>query len=68
MPGLQGGRQQRDGFIRGESGTGKELVAEGIHYASKRRRTLHRVNCGAIPSTLLESELFGHEKVPLPAL
>lgn len=50
-------------LIRGESGTGKELVAEGIHYASNRRKgAFIRVNCGAIPSTLLESELFGHEK------
>ncbi len=50
-------------LIRGESGTGKELIAEGIHYASKRRKgPFIRVNCGAIPSTLLESELFGHEK------
>jgi phosphotransferase system HPr (HPr) family protein len=50
-------------LVRGESGTGKELVAEGIHYASKRRKgPFIRVNCGAIPSTLLESELFGHEK------
>jgi len=50
-------------LVRGESGTGKELVAEGIHYASKRRKgPFIRVNCGAIPSTLLESELFGYEK------
>jgi PAS domain S-box-containing protein len=50
-------------LVRGESGTGKELVAEGIHYASTRRKgPFIRVNCGAIPSTLLESELFGHEK------
>ena len=50
-------------LVRGESGTGKELVAEGIHYASKRRNgPFIRVNCGAIPSALLESELFGHEK------
>lgn len=50
-------------LIRGESGTGKELVAEGIHYASNRSKgAFIRVNCGAIPSTLLESELFGHEK------
>lgn len=50
-------------LIQGESGTGKEVIAEGIHYASDRRRgPFIRVNCGAIPGTLLESELFGHEK------
>lgn len=50
-------------LVRGESGTGKEVIAEGIHYASSRRRgPFIRVSCGAIPGALLESELFGHEK------
>jgi len=50
-------------FISGESGTGKEVIAHALHYQSTRsQKPFIKVNCAAIPETLIESEFFGHEK------
>ena len=60
---LQAGKVSSAVLISGESGTGKELIARAIHAESKRKdKVFLAVNCGAFTDTLLESELFGHEK------
>jgi len=54
-------------LLQGESGTGKDRVAKVIHYESSRGgRPFMDINCTALPETLIESELFGFEKGPLP--
>lgn len=59
----QVGPEKATVLITGETGTGKELIAKAIHQASPRKEALFvAINCAAIPSEILESELFGHEK------
>jgi len=55
-------RSKANIFIYGESGTGKELVCDAVHYSISTPRPLIKVNCAALSPTLIESELFGHEK------
>jgi Nif-specific regulatory protein len=60
---IQVARSNATVLLRGESGTGKEMIANAIHYNSLRsKRPLVKINCAALPDTLIESELFGHEK------
>ncbi len=60
---LQAGPSEATVLIIGESGTGKELIAQALHAVSSRRaKPLIRINCAALPSQLLESELFGYQK------
>lgn len=60
---LQVARSNASVFISGESGTGKEVIAQAIHYHSLRANaSFIKVNCAAIPDTLIETEFFGHEK------
>ena len=60
-------RSQATALLHGETGTGKELIARAIHYLSPRAGfPFVAVNCGALPDTLLEDALFGHERAPSP--